>query len=356
MQQTKQLDPETCWQAVEKRDAAFDGVFYYGVRSTGIYCKPSCASRQPLPAQVTYFPDQEAAQAAGYRACKRCRPNHPTPAAQVLVGEACALLEQSSERLSLGELSARLGVSASHLQRTFKAQVGLSPRQYAAAQRLERFKDQARQAADVTSAQYAAGFGSARGLYEQASAQLGMTPAVYRRGGQGMTVQYTTAPCSLGRLLVAVTERGLCAVRLDDQDRSLEASLRQEFPAARLAPYTPAKCPPGLAAWLQTIQAYLAGAPIPPDLPLDLQASAFQLRVWEALRRIPYGQTMTYAQVASAIGQPKAYRAVAQACAANPVALATPCHRVVSSDGSLGGYRWGVERKRALLEQEKLHG
>ena len=341
---------EICWQAILKRDNAYDGLFYYGVRSTGIYCKPSCSSRQPRPDQVTYFLDQTTAEEAGFRACKRCQPKAQISAVDALVEKALTHLDQATEPLTLHELSTLLGVSPYHLQRVFKAHTGLSPRQYAAARRLEKFKKVAQTSSDVTSAQYNAGYGSTRSLYQQAARELGMTPAAYRRGGHGMVIHYAFIASRLGQILVAATERGLCAVRLGDERQSLETDLISEFPAAQCVPTTD-----GLERWLQMLQAYLEGEPLPGEVTLDTHATPFQLRVWEALRRIPYGQTTSYSQVAAAIGQPSAVRAVAQACAANPAALITPCHRVVRSDGSLGGYRWGVERKQMILAQEKSH-
>lgn len=342
-------EPETCWQAVLHRDSSFDGIFYYAVRSTGIYCKPSCSSRTPRQSQVAYYSNPEAAEAAGFRACKRCQPDRSVTSMDELIARACARLDQAAERISLEELSHELGISPYHLQRVFKAKVGLSPRQYAAARRLERFKSESRHAQDVSSAQYAAGFGSARSLYEHADSQLGMTPAAYRQGGAGTLIQYALLACPFGQLLVAATAKGLCAVRFGDDAQALIESLRQEFPAASLEPTTA-----GLETWLEMFRAYFAGAPLPADIPLDVWGAPFRLRVWEALRAIPFGQTWSYARVAASIGQPKAVRAVANACAANPVALVTPCHRVVRSDGGLGGYRWGVARKQQLLEKERF--
>ncbi len=342
--------PEVCWQAIMTRDKAFDGVFYYGVHSTGIYCRPSCASRQPAQDGVAYFASPGEAQQAGYRACKRCQPNQSSAPAEALVERICSILDNADEQLSLRALGQQLGLSASYLQRVFKANTGLSPRQYAAARRMARFKNQAQAMGNVASAQYAAGYGSARGLYEQAARHLGMTPSTYRRGGHGMLINYTIAPCALGWMLVAATDRGLCSVQLGDEPQQLEAALRREFPAASLE-----KDNNKVAPWLEAIAAYLEGAPMTSGLPMDVTGSAFQIRVWEALRQIPYGQTNTYAQVAVAIGQPTAARAVAHACASNPTALVTPCHRVVRSDGGLGGYRWGLERKQSLLAREKQH-
>ncbi len=340
--------PETCWQAIFDRDPAYNGVFFYGVRSTGVFCKPSCSSRQPRQTQVVYFTDQSAAENAGFRACKRCQPNAIVSSIDALVIQIQAILDQNPGRMSLTELGAQFGVSPSYLQKIFKARTGLSPSRYAAAKRIERFKKAAAKSAGVTDAQYAAGYGSVRSLYQEAARQLGMTPSTYRRGGQGMVIRYAFLTSPLGEILVAASERGLCAVRLGDDQASLEELLAAEFPAAERIATTA-----GIETWLKMIQAYLEGQPMPAEIDFDVQATTFQQRVWEALRRIPYGQTASYGQVAASLGQPKAVRAVAQACAANPTALVTPCHRVVRSDGSLGGYRWGIERKEMLLTQEK---
>ena len=344
---------ETYWQAVQSRDPQFNGVFVYGVRSTGIYCRPGCPSRRPRREQVTFFASPAAAGQAGFRACKRCRPQDALTVSQQaeLASQACRLIEASPERPpSLAELGQALHLSPTYLQRIFKAVTGLTPHQYARGQQLQRFKTRVRQDPDVTTALYEAGFGSSSRLYEQSDRRLGMTPAAYRRGGQGMHIGYTIVDTYLGRLLVAAAERGICAVSFEGQDgdAGLEGLLYREYPAARIQ-----RDDAGLGAWASALVAHLEGRQPNLDLPLDLQATAFQLRVWEELRRIPYGQTRSYAQVAQAIGQPTAVRAVAQACAANPAVLVTPCHRVVRSDGSLGGYRCGVRRKQALLEKEK---
>ncbi len=347
MSDTLLLDEETCWRAVENRDASFSGRFVLGVRSTKIYCRPGCPARLPKRQNVTFFAACAQAEAAGYRACKRCQPNRPLEPQAQLVTDACRLLEESS-RLPLAELGRRLGVSPWHLQRVFKAATGLSPRQYAAARREQQLKEQLRQGQDVAGALYAAGYGSHSRLYETAGQRLGMTPGQLRRGGKGMTIYYAIVACRLGRMLVAATSRGVCALSFGQDDADLEAFLRREYPSAALQANSQY-----LAAWLNDLLAYLDGQQPRLDLPLDVQATAFQLRVWEELRRIPYGQTRTYTQVAQAIGQPSAVRAVARACAANPAAVITPCHRVVRSDGSLAGYRWGTQRKQALLDMER---
>jgi AraC family transcriptional regulator of adaptative response/methylated-DNA-[protein]-cysteine methyltransferase len=347
----REVDEAARWAAVQARDARFDGAFFYGVRSTGIYCKPSCPSRRPGRAQVAFFHSTEAAEAGGFRACRRCRPREASggdPRAG-MVERACRAIEAHAEgTVSLAALGAQLGVSPYHLQRTFKSVTGVTPRQYQAARRVGRFKRRIETGGAVAEAIYDAGFGSSSRLYERAGAELGMTPAVYARGGSGERITYTIAGCALGRLLVAATGRGLCAVRLGDSDAELESALAAEFRAAEIHRDAAA-----LGEWVGTILRHLEGEQTSLDLPLDVRATAFQRRVWEELRRIPYGATRSYGDVARAVGQPSAVRAVARACASNPVALVTPCHRVVRGDGSLGGYRWGLERKRALLAAEQ---
>lgn len=346
------IDEQGLWQAIEQRDRSYDGKLVMGVRSTGIYCKPSCPSRQPRRAQVRFFYTPEQAEAAGFRACKRCRPNQPDQlsAQAELAQRARAWIDaQDGAAFTLEQLGQALAVSPYHLQRTFKATLGVSPHQYAAQRRLERFKTEVRNGADVTGALYEAGYGSNSRLYEQAAARLGMTPAAYRKRGQGMLIRYTLIQTPLGCLLAAATERGLSAVSFGVDEAALVADLEHEYPAAEIVqdaafmqPYT------------QALGAYLSGAGASHlELPLDLQATAFQLRVWEALRRIPYGETRSYSQVAAQIGKPKAVRAVANACASNPVPLVTPCHRVTRHDGSLGGYRYGTHLKQTLLDLEQ---
>lgn len=344
------INDATRWQAVQAKDARFNDVFVYGVRSTGIYCKPSCPSRRPRREQVVYFSSFEAAEVAKFRACKRCNPRViGEPDGQVnLVMHACRIIEAQTEGgLSLNALSKRLGISSYHLQRTFKSITGVTPHQYAAAHRLEQFKSLINEGNDVTGAMYEAGYGSSRSLYEKASEQLGMTPATYRKGGKGMEINYTIVDCYLGRLLVAATERGVCAVSFGDDDQTLKDTLTATFSAAHIR-----LDESHLRGWVSVLLDYLSGSQPHLDLPLDVQASAFQLRVWDELRKIPYGATRSYGEIATAIGQPTASRAVASACAANSVALVIPCHRVVREDGNLSGYRWGTDRKQALLENE----
>ncbi|NLX11268.1 MAG: bifunctional DNA-binding transcriptional regulator/O6-methylguanine-DNA methyltransferase Ada [Chloroflexi bacterium] len=340
------LDPAACWQAVENRDPRADGTFVFAVQTTGIYCRPSCPARRPRRDHVTFFATPQAAAQAGYRACRRCRPDEAD--AQIeMIRQACDYIEAHlDDRPTLTAIGAQIGVSPAHLQRVFKRLTGITPRQYADAQRLARFKTQLQDGASVTDALYAAGYGSSSRIYP---GQLGMTPTDYRQRGQAMHIHYAITECRLGFVLVAATERGICSVTLGDTPEALENALREEFTAADIV-----QDAAGLHHWINAILSYLDGEqPQLDHLPLDVQATAFQRRVWEALRAIPYGSTRSYAEIAAALGQPSATRAVARACATNPTALIVPCHRVVRSDGGLSGYRWGVERKRALLEQER---
>lgn len=340
---------ETYWQAVLERDSQANGRFVYAVRSTGIYCKPSCPSRRPGREQVLFFTGPELAEQAGFRECRRCHPREETSDAQVeLVQHACRYIEEHlDETLSLEQLGAELGLSRTYAQRLFKHVLGISPRQYAEAQRLERLKAHLKEGTPVTRSLYEVGYSSSSRLYERAPGQLGMTPTSYQRGGAGMHIAYTIVDAPLGRLLVAATERGICRIGLHENDEVLEQTLRQEFPAAKLY-----RDNTHLEAWLGALMRHLKGEQPHLDLPLDIRATAFQWRVWEELRAIPYGETRSYSEIANAIGQPQARRAVAQACKQNPVPLAIPCHRVVRGDGTPGGYRWGAERKQLLLEQE----
>jgi AraC family transcriptional regulator of adaptative response/methylated-DNA-[protein]-cysteine methyltransferase len=339
------LGEATWWDAVQDRDASYDGAFVYAVRSTGIYCRPSCAARRPRREQVMFFATPQAASQAGFRPCRRCRPGE-VDAQAALIRLACEYIERHCEDSpTLGDLSIHLAVSPYHLQRIFKRVMGVSPRQYAEACRLAQFKAHLKKGEMVTRALYDAGYGSSSRLYP---GQLGMTPTEYRKGGKGMQIGYTVVKCKLGYVLVAATERGVCAVSLGDSIEMLESALAEEYPAAEIR-----RDGQSLSRWVGAILDYLEGQPTPLDLPLDVQATVFQRRVWEALRAIPYGSTRSYSEIAQSLGHPQAARAVARACATNPVSIVVPCHRVVRTDGGLGGYRWGLERKRALLAQEK---
>ncbi len=362
--ETRTLRPsEAMWRAVDARDAAADGRFVFGVRSTGVYCRPSCKSRKALRKNVVFFALGAAAEEHGFRACKRCKPQMANPSdprvatvARVCreiekhVGaesDALAATEAAEARVTLAALGKTADLSPDQLERSFRAVMGISPRQYADAHRMRHLKGRLRKGDDVTTALYDAGFGSSSRLYERAPAHLGMTPATYRQGGKGMEIQYTIADSPLGRLLVAATEKGVSAVYLGDRDAVLERELKKEYPRA-----TVAENKNGMKKWVGAIVEHLRGQEPHLDLPTDVQATAFQRRVWEELRRIPYGATRTYGEVAKLIGKPRAVRAVANACAANPTCVVVPCHRVIHKDGTLSGYRWGAERKRELLEKE----
>ena len=344
-------DLDRRWASVLRRDRSADAAFVYAVRSTGIYCRPSCPSRRPRHDRVEFFESPHDAERAGYRACKRCRPADPAASDPWVnrIRRACAYLVQVDGHPSLASLARQVGGSLYHLQRNFKRLVGVTPRAYADACRLEKVKRGLRGGQNVTDAVVDAGYGSSSRFYERAAPKLGMPPDTYRRGGAGMSIAYTTAHSPIGQLLVAATPRGICAIALGASDRELEISLRREYPAAAIARDDAGE----IARWTGQVVAHLAGAQPHLDLPLDIQATAFQWQVWQALRSIPYGQTRTYGQIASAVGRPSAVRAVGRACAANPVALAVPCHRVVAAGGRASGYRWGTARKSALLRAER---
>jgi len=329
------------------RDARQDGRFVFAVRTTGIYCRPSCPSRRPRRESVEFFANPNEAERAGYRACLRCKPTEISSQARY-VTRARQLLDNAEGVMTLRELSQRVGLSPFHLQRLFKRATGLSPREYQSARRMQTVKAGLRKGGDVTTALYDAGYGSPSRLYERAPQRLGMTPGEYRRGGAGASIMFAIAPTSLGRLLVAATDRGLCAVRFGESAADLERDLRNEFHAAELH-----RDDAAVQRYIEPLVAAIRGENTTIDLPLDVRATAFQMKVWEKLREIPRGETRSYSEIAREIGEPSAVRAVARACATNPVAIAVPCHRVVRSDGEESGYRWGVERKKKLLEQEK---
>ena len=339
------------WEAVAAKDSRFDGQFVFAVTSTKIYCRPSCPSRRPRRERVKFFDLPDAAEQAGFRACLRCEPQHARglDPQVALVQRVCRFLDASqTETVKLADVAAHVGVSAFHLQRTFKRIMGISPRQYLTARRFGNFKTLVREGEPVTQALYDSGFNSSSRLYEHAPEELGMTPATYGKGGQGTTINYTLVASPLGRLLVAMTERGVCAVRMGDTDAEIEKDLRSEFPAANIQ-----RSDSALREPVQKILSHLTNKEPRLDLPLDIRSTAFQRQVWEKLRAIPYGQTASYGDVARSLGKPAAVRAVGRACATNPVALVIPCHRVVREDQTLGGYRWGLERKQRLLERER---
>ncbi|MBI2680082.1 MAG: bifunctional DNA-binding transcriptional regulator/O6-methylguanine-DNA methyltransferase Ada [Candidatus Solibacter usitatus] len=350
MQTSQVLMDEVRWQAVLAHEICANEGFVYAVRSTGIFCRPWCSSRRPKRENVEFFPAPQAAEKAGYRACRRCRPLQARPHNPQLdlIRRVCRSIEGHPDSPpKLAALGKETATSVFHLQRTFKRFLGITPRQYADALRVERLKSSLREGTEVTPALYDAGYGSSSRLYESAPRQLGMTPATYKRGGEGMRIAYTTVVSPLGRLLVAGTERGICAVSLGDRDDKLTAALHEEYPRAEIQ-----REDLRLRQWVTALVSHLQGETPHLDLPLDVQATAFEWRVWQELRKVPFGATRTYTEIAKALGRPRAVRAVANACAANPAAIVIPCHRAVRKDGSTGGYRWGVERKKLLLERE----
>lgn len=337
------------WEALLRRDPQSDGAFFYAVKTTGVYCRPTCAARLPNRRNVEFFPNRGDAERAGYRACRRCRPQQPAPPspASAAMARACRSIEEAEESPSLQDLASATGFSPFHFQRLFKQTVGVTPKAYAVACRARRFKESLREDRTVTQAMYEAGFGSSSRCYENAAAHLGMTPSEYRKGGVGQRIRHAIVRCDLGWVLVAATERGVCAIEFDDSQDRLQDRLAARFPAAELRDDDPE-----FAEWVTRVLAALDRPARNIDLPLDVRGTAFQRRVWQALQAIPAGSTATYAEIAGKIGKPAAARAVARACASNPVAVLVPCHRVVRSDGGLGGYRWDLRRKRALLERE----
>lgn len=343
------MEREVFWQAVRAKDERFDGAFVFGVRTTGVFCKPSCSSRPAKRENVEFFEDIAAAEACGFRACLRCKPKQAVEADPLItkIVAACRELHDYPEA-GLDELAETAEMSAYHFQRKFKELIGVSPKKYAEAIKMEKFKEEVRSGSDVTTAMYDAGFGSSRGLYEKAGEGLGMTPTAYKKGGKGMNINYTITDCELGKMLVARTSRGICSVTFGDDETELRDGLFDEFPNAEIV-----SDDHDLRTAVDAIIQYLAGKNKRLVLPLDLQATAFQMQVWDFLKKIPYGETRSYSEIAEKMGDKKKVRAVARACATNRVALVIPCHRVVASDGKLSGYRWGVERKKKLLEKEK---
>jgi AraC family transcriptional regulator of adaptative response/methylated-DNA-[protein]-cysteine methyltransferase len=338
------------WQAVLDRDHSQDGKFVFAVSSTGVYCRPSCPAKRPRRENVTFFRQIEHAEKAGYRACLRCRPNSTGNGQAEMVKAICRYIEQHLyEAISLAQLGREFHQSPFHLQRTFKAILGITPRAYADSCRMNQLKRNLRAGHSVTRAMYDAGYSSSSRLYERTASQLGMTPDKYRRGAIAAPIRYTTADSPLGRMLIAATEKGICAIQFASTDDELEHGLRREFPFAIRR-----RDDSGLKVWQQDVVRQMRGQKLSSTLPLDIQATAFQRRVWTYLQSIPPGSTRSYGEVAKAIGQPTATRAVARACATNRVAIAIPCHRVVRENGTLAGYRWGLERKQKLLEMEKL--
>jgi AraC family transcriptional regulator, regulatory protein of adaptative response / methylated-DNA-[protein]-cysteine methyltransferase len=343
-----QMKSDERWTLVLARDANADGQFVYAVKSTGVFCRPSCPSRRPRRENVEFFNSPGLAQEAGYRACRRCVPTRPNLQLQ-MVEAACRYLKDHLESaVTLEALSRHVGVSPFYFQRLFKRTLGISPRQYQQAQRANRFKNALRDDRSITDAIYDAGYSSSSRAYDNVSGQLGMTPSAFRRNGHGTAIRYSIVSTQLGKLLIATTERGLCAVRFGDRESALISELRHEFRAAAIS-----RDDQALRPVAGEVQALLRGGTAAARIPLDIQGTAFQQQVWNMLRGIPRGETRSYAEIANAIGRPAAVRAVANACAANPVAVVVPCHRVVQKNGSLAGYRWGMKRKAALLESER---
>ncbi|HKW56778.1 MAG TPA: bifunctional DNA-binding transcriptional regulator/O6-methylguanine-DNA methyltransferase Ada [Candidatus Acidoferrum sp.] len=339
---------ERFWRATLRRDARADGTFVLAVRSTHIYCRPSCPARRPLRRNVIFFRTREEAEKQGYRPCLRCRPNEAAAAASLVARAANYLAQSNDETVRLAQVARELRTTSATLRRAVRQVMGLAPRELVEALRVKRFKSLLRAGRNITDALYETGYASSSRVYERSNAQLGMTPATYQKGGKGMRIEYTIAKSPLGRVLVGATERGVSAVYLGSTPSKLVAELRREYPRAEISVATA-----GAQRWVRQIVQRIEGKPEHEDLPLDLQATAFQRRVWQELQRIPSGSTRTYSQVAQALGRPSAVRAVARACATNPVSVVVPCHRVVRSDGDLAGYRWGLSRKKQLLAAER---
>ena len=350
------MSESDAWSSVLRRDESRDGVFVYAVATTGIYCRPSCPSRRPKRGNVRFFYSAKAAERAGFRACQRCGPRKPATTPGLAVERAREYIESrladyDGGGLTLDRIAVAAGLSPYHLQRRFKKVLGLTPAQYARARRSDRLKAELKRGETVSRATFGAGYGSSSRVYETADQQLGMTPATYQRGGAGAHINYVVSTTSLGQLLVAATERGICSVTLGNDAAALEAGLAAEYPAAQRERVTSAGS--AMGAWVSEIVANLDSGRATSSLPLDLQATTFQWKVWRELQRIPAGETRSYSEVAAAIGSPTATRAVASACAKNQVALVIPCHRVVRRGGELGGYRWGVDRKQELIDKER---
>jgi AraC family transcriptional regulator of adaptative response/methylated-DNA-[protein]-cysteine methyltransferase len=343
------IDPTAAWNAVLAHDRRFDGRFVYAVTSTGVFCRPSCPSRRPRPDRVQFYASPVEAQAAGYRACRRCQPLEAGLGDDRRVRIVREFIEQhADEPVTLARLARLVRTSPQRLQRSFRQAMGVTPKAYMTARRLERLKTSLRSGASVADATYEAGFGSGSRVYEHSNDVLGMTPGTYRRGGQGARIQFATIACSLGHMLVGATEKGVCRVAFGPSARDLERELKAEYPAAEICGGDGR-----FDAWVRAIVEQVDHGGPGDQVPVDVKGTAFQSRVWGALRQIPLGATRSYAEIARAIGEPKAARAVARACATNPVAVVVPCHRVVRGDGAPGGYRWGVQRKRQLLETEQ---
>jgi AraC family transcriptional regulator of adaptative response/methylated-DNA-[protein]-cysteine methyltransferase len=351
------LDHDECWRVVQKRDASQDGRFFFGVLTTGVYCKPSCASRQPLRKNVRFYEHPADAEKDGLRPCLRCKPlaKRVTDRSAQRIREVCRYMDAHTDQsLKLRDLASIAGMSSFHFQRTFKTKTGLTPKQYLDARRMKKLKEGLKRSSQVTQAMYEAGYGSSSRVYERANLHLGMTPNQYRRGGKGLAIAYATISSSFGKIMIGATDRGICFLQFGESRELLLDALRKEYPSALLAPMRQ-PYHPDFEKWVELLKGYMAGTETKLRLPLDLKATVFQMKVWNYLQSIPHGEVQSYGEVAVAIGNPKATRAVARACATNRVALVIPCHRVIRGTGELGGYRWGLARKRVLIDQERLH-
>ncbi len=349
------LDFDTCYAAIERRDASQNGQWFFGVLTTGVYCRPSCPARLPLKKNVRFYQTPQQAEADGLRACLRCRPLATVGADPNMqrVTRLCEFIEAHAQQtLSLAALASEAGLSPFHLQRSFKAITGVSPKQFQQSVRMKRLKASLREGEEATNAIFDAGYGSLSRVYEQADTRLGMTPIAYRNGGANMTITHVTVESPVGPMMIGATDRGLCFIQFADDVKDLTGMLQKEYPNAELIamekPY-----PPSFDSWMEALNNHLCGHQPHLDLPLDIRATAFQLKVWHYLQMIPCGQVQSYSEVAAGIGQPTAARAVARACASNKIALAIPCHRVIRGTGELGGYRWGIERKRVIIDRER---
>ena len=348
-------ESEIRWKAVENRDASKDGDFVYGVLTTGVYCKPSCASRRALRKNVRFYATPAEAEREGLRPCKRCKPNITAKADAVdaRIRKACELISKNADQpLSLKDIASAVNMSAFHFQRTFKASIGLTPKEFHEAERVRKLKSGLKSGGSVTDAIYDAGFGSSSRVYERVDTRLGMTPLQYRQGGRGLSISHASAKTPLGLLMIGATDRGICFIQFGESAKALEAQLVAEYPEATHAAMPKAQAAT-FDAWMHALGDYLDGHRTALDLPLDVRGTAFQMRVWRYLQSIPYGEVQSYGEVARGIGQPSAVRAVASACANNTIALAIPCHRVIRGNGELGGYRWGLDRKRTLIDRER---
>jgi AraC family transcriptional regulator, regulatory protein of adaptative response / methylated-DNA-[protein]-cysteine methyltransferase len=337
------------WQAIVQRSPNSDGTFFYGVKTTGIYCRPICSSRQPKQANVVFFDNFNEAEAAGFRPCKRCSPRSISPQQQQseIIAKVCQQIAESDKPLSLAAMAQIAGLSSHHFHRVFKEIVGVTPKQYVSTQRANRVRQQLQENNTVTQAIYEAGFETSSSFYDKSTTLLGMTPTEYQQGAKGLEIQFAVKPIWLGWVVVAMTARGICAIGLGDTAEVVTAQLQQQFPHAQIR-----ESDPEFDDWIDRTIAFIETPQLGLDLPLDIQGTAFQQRVWQALQQIPPGTTASYSEIAQQIGNPQAVRAVARACATNQIAVAIPCHRVVGSDGSLKGYRWGGNRKRNLIERE----